>query len=90
MSRKNSWWDNLTEDEKVMEIICDCYSNMSDLEDGQAWSLDEAKLLVDDLIEDDIRNGRKPLAYDVEDVYDTIHHLFMQDYDELDTEHLYH
>jgi len=90
MSKKTNWWDNLTDDEKVMEIVSDCYVNMSDLENGLAWTVDEAKLLVDDLIEKDIRDGRKPLAYDVNDVYDTIHHLFMQDYDELDTEHLYH
>lgn len=63
-----------TDDQVVMELICDIYSCMDDQE-KQNWSLDEAKKVVSDQIKIDLEMGRTPLQYDVYDFFDTIQAL---------------
>lgn len=70
-------------EEIMMDIIVEIYNHM-DEGDKEAFTLEDAKEMVEDQIWMDKEAGRKPLDYDPQFFYDNIRDLMEQDAEDED------
>ena len=70
-------------EEIMMDIIVEIYNHM-DEGDKEAFTLEDAKEMVEDQIRMDKEAGREPLDYDPQFFYDNIRDLMEQDAEDED------
>ena len=65
-------------EERMIDTIVEIYNHMDD-RDKDAFTLEDAKYMVEDQIRMNKEAGREPLTYDSQFFYDTIVELMEQD-----------